>query len=365
MPNIANVMKDWEYTFDQASKEEWIRQIEKDLRQKPLKSAYSEWWPGAPLDPFIHSEDVNDDLVRLPDLLFAQSPKITEWIEVDTLSAEAVNQIIVESLQFGAQTIIIKTDVINENLISEWLKGVYLEMVSVSIQTTDTFWTNDQISQENVESKVDLRIERNPASPSLSFLLDRTQQIKKGLEEIRFIYRFPSSGLWDLETSTTFKRLLSDLANWKSSGMNQSDFFNQCVLVLEADEEYFKNILQARVLHLVWQNLKAKFSIEPLNQDHAYLECHILPKVNEHADHYLIRASMSGLAASLSGISSLCFHSALGANSPSFYKRINRNIHHLLELESGMYKSVDPLAGAYALDFYTKQVTERIWSMLF
>ena len=50
--------------------------------------------------------------------------------------------------------------------------------------------------------------------------------------------------------------------------------------------------------------------------------------------------------------------------NPEFYERIHRNIHYLLQLESDMYKGVDPLAGAYAIDLYTRSWAQNIWDTI-
>ena len=97
--------------------------------------------------------------------------------------------------------------------------------------------------------------------------------------------------------------------------------------------------------------------------DH-YLECHIYESTQESPEHFLIRASMSGLAASLAGSHTVCIHHSSREETPDLYKRANRNIHHLLQLESAMYKGVDPMSGAISIDYYTRSWTQKIWNAL-
>ena len=73
---------------------------------------------------------------------------------------------------------------------------------------------------------------------------------------------------------------------------------------------------------------------------------------------------MAGLAASLAGTPSMCIHNLNGSNIEAFYARTNRNIHHLLNMESNMYQGIDPLAGAYTIDQYTMAWTKKIWEGL-
>jgi hypothetical protein len=62
---------------------------------------------------------------------------------------------------------------------------------------------------------------------------------------------------------------------------------------------------------------------------------------------------MSSLAAFLTGITSLCIHHHEAEAIPGFFRRIDRNLHHLLHLESGLPAGRDPLSGAYTIDFYS------------
>jgi len=180
--------------------------------------------------------------------------------------------------------------------------------------------------------------------------------------QFEFEYDFTSTGNW-IETATqVFQRLLSDKLQWESMD-SATSFFEKCILKLDADVQYFKHVIQSRVLHLLWLNLTREHSSSSNIPAH-HLECHIRPKAGEKPEHYLIRSSLSALAATLTGTPSLCIHHLQDASVPDFYKRIDRNVHHLLHLESSLPGGRDPLAGAYTLDFYTRNWTERIWNQL-
>jgi len=357
-------MKEWQYTFEPVSKAEWIRQVETDLRQKPVESLQSAWWPGETLIPLIHPEDTDDGMVRLPDELFKSPPRLTEWIKTGSLAPDSINQKIIGSLGQGAQAIILEQGPAGEIFNPDWLKDVFREMISISIQPTIT--NADELNSclllglDNVR----IRIDRKEGTLPLSALIGRKAAANPNINSLQLVYRFPSSGIWNEEVASTFNQLIKDLGHWTDAGMDIDAFFNQCLLQLEADTSYFKQIIQTRVLHLLWQNLRSIYSINPNTGEGSYLECHIEPNELELPDRFLIRASMSGLAASVSGTHSLCIHHSALPGNPGLYQRINRNIHHLLSLESGMYKGKDPLAGAYAIDFHAMKWTRHIWDNL-
>ncbi len=358
-------MNDWAYTFDPVSKKAWIEQIEKDLRGKPLDYLLDEWWPGEPMQPLLHQEDAATSIVRLPDHLFKSPPRITELIKISKYAASEVNDQLLEALKFGAENIIIQCDSLNDLPLEAWLKDVHLEMVSIQLEPSNFSVDNVRSIRNYLPKGVKVRINRNAdRSVELDKIITSIVASEISPETVCFVYNFPSTGAWNDTTAQTLNLLLTDLSQWDAAGLDQLKFFNQTSLKLEGDPSYFKQIVQTRVLHLVWQNLIASKNLDSKISNDTYLECHIHDAEDKNPDQYLIRASMSGLAASLVGTPVLCIHHLSMLANEDFYKRSNRNIHHLLHLESNMYQQTDPLAGAYTIDNYTMQWTEKIWAAL-
>lgn len=365
IPNIANDMKDWEYTFDPVSKADWIRQITTDLKQKPLESLSGEWWEGEPIRPVIHMEDMSEEVVRLPDFLFNQPPQIIEQISIAFISPEAVNTSILESLQFGAQSIILQLAPSEEHFNTQWIKDVRLDWITFQIAKESYTAAPGIAFIKNLPEQVFIRIKRGDSSnPLSSNLQSENKSSPPDISSLRFIYHFQSTGNWIEKTTATLNKLITDLQEWNANGFETSAFFKQCTLTLEADQDYFKQIIQTRSLHVLWQNLNSYYSTDAQLVDGRYLETHIGQKKDEKPDLFLVRASMSALAATIAGAGAVCIHHSVEERTPLFYRRINRNIHHLLELESGMYKGLDPLAGAFSMDYNIKRWVTRIWDGL-
>ena len=358
-------MNDWAYTFDPVSKKTWIDQVEKDLRGKSLDSLLGEWWSGETLQPLIHEEDAPKKIVRLPNELFTAPPRIVETIIVEGCSAMEINDQILKALAFGAETIILEANSLDNLPVDVWLKNVHLDMIKVQIQPSNLSSNLSASLLAFLKNGLDIRIFRNGVS---NHALDRTlsdlTQAGIPLNALRFMYAFPSTGVWDDQATSTLTLFIDDLTQWKATGNEPQDFFKQSLWKTESDPSYFKHIIQTRVLHLLWHNLKLLYNIESTAANNAYLECHIRETEKINPDQYLIRASMSALAASLTGTSSLCIHHLEGADIADFYKRTDRNIHHLLNMESNIYAGTDPLAGAYAIDLCTTEWTKKIWEEL-
>jgi hypothetical protein len=328
-----------------------------------VESLQSEWWPGEPLLPLVYGNDPDYEIVNLPALLFTNPPLITECINTSNTTAASVNQKILEALRQGAQSIILRTASSAEPYNAAWTNGVFRDMISVAIEPV-MIRAEDLTTLQGDHKDMTIRIARKDNSRPLSEFISLFDRDHSALDSLRFVYHFPSAGLWDQATRKTINGLLGDLSQWIAAGYDTDTFFGQCILLTEADKVYFKHIIQTRVLNLLWLNLREHFSGDRGYGHGHHLECHIETAENEHPDHFLIRASMSALAASLGGTQSLCIHHAHHADVPQFYEHIHRNLHHLLQLESGMYKGVDPLAGAYAIDYHTRQWTSKIWDGL-
>lgn len=176
---------------------------------------------------------------------------------------------------------------------------------------------------------------------------------------MRFVYTISPCDQWLDVVANIFQLIHNDLKYYGSNSDRTESYLDKCIIRYEADQSYLKQIIQIRAIQLVWANFYAT-----VTKNHEVfsspIECHILNAGDHDPDKYLIKASSSSLAASLTGVQALCIHHAQGDAIPGYYDRINRNIHHLLSLESQMYQGVDPLSGAYSIDYYTRKWAEEI-----
>jgi hypothetical protein len=342
-------MKDWSYHFEAVSKATWVQQIERELKGKSLQSLYTEWWPGSTSNPVHHADD-NIDKVNLPAYLFEAPPVILESIDARAMSSKKLNGSLLEALRFGADTILLQVDHTIAGQTNEWLKDVHADMVNWHIIKVDPGVQLHQLNQQ-APGKVVIRIDMDRG-------FNNNRITSAGDETHAWCYTIPSSGNWVEQTAFILQQVLHDAKSY-SHASGKNDFLPNCILVAAADTDYLKSLVQLRTLHVVWQNVLAKTGIAGKR---GYLECHVWPEADEAPDNYLVRATTSSVAANLSGVPGLCIHAKPGASE--YYSRINRNIHHLLHMESGLPKMCDPLAGAYAIDYYTAAWAKAIWEKL-
>ncbi len=357
-------MSDWKYTFDTISKAAWLKQIEADLYPGPISSIQSEWWSGEPMFPSHHLED-RQDPICLPDSLFEQPPQIMEWVDTTLHDAKTTNNKILDALSYGVQSLVLHVDPNKKMPFRLWLDGVLSDMIELSVSLDQESPEIIHTVQEIIPRSSLIRLLRKKTSQLSSVFFEALQGSKdETANSFRFIYEIPSSGSWTAQTAEIFRLIVQDLTYWISQGFNQIDFLDNCILLFTPDTQYFKQLIQTRVLHLVWNNLWSLYTKRDNSCSSSYLECHIDNGEPVDPDQYLICSSVSALAASLTGVHTLCIHHLHQKDIPVFYNRIDRNIHHLLNMESEMYKGTDPLAGSYSLDYYTRRWTEDIWKRL-
>lgn len=357
-------MSDWSYTFDPISKANWIKKIESDLLPRSIDTIGTEWWPGELINPLLLADDCVQS-IRLPDSLFAQPPRIIEWIDTSVNEAKDINRRILDALNYDAQSLILHVDVEKKMPFRLWMDGVISDMIEVSVSVNHESPEIIHAVREIIPRNALTRLNRKNDNQSSSVFLEALQgSMDENAKSYRFVYEIPATGDWTKQTSEIFQLIIHDLTYWISQGFNLMDFLENCILKLTPETHFLKQIIQTRVLHLLWNNLWSYLTQHENISSSFYLECHILPLSTIDPDKYLIRASASVLAASLTGAHSICIHHLSDRNIPEYYKRTDRNIHHLLNLESEMYKGKDPLMGSYSLDYYTHRWTTDIWSRL-
>ncbi|MEP6794874.1 MAG: methylmalonyl-CoA mutase family protein [Saprospiraceae bacterium] len=359
-------MSDWNYTFDPISKANWLKQIEADLQPRVIDSILTEWWPGEIMMPTQHADD-RQQSIRLPDRLFVQAPRIMEWIDTSVDDAKTINKRILDTLNYGVEYLVLYVDADKKMPFRLWLDGVLSDVIEIAVSLHQESPEIIHAVREIIPRSALMRLNRKNKGQSSSVFLEALQgSIDENAKSYRFIYEIPSTGEWTKQTADIFQLIINDLTYWTSQGFNRLDFLENCILKLTPDTQYLKQIIQTRVLHLVWNNLW-NLTTNPKNiSTSSYLECHILPDNMTDPDKYLIRSSTSVLAASLTGSHAICIHHFVDRNRPipDYYKRIDRNIHHLLDMESEVYKAKDPLTGSYSLDYYTHRWTTDIWSRI-
>ena len=127
--------------------------------------------------------------------------------------------------------------------------------------------------------------------------------------------------------------------------------------------EFFPEIAKLRALRILWANVLEAYGVR---------ECGLSLKVYTHSagagqdiNQSMIRASIQALSAVIGGTDLLYIsypEEGQQERGESFYRRMGRNVQHLLKMESSIHRVADPGAGSYYIEKLTDALADRAWS---
>jgi len=128
---------------------------------------------------------------------------------------------------------------------------------------------------------------------------------------------------------------------------------------LECDNDYVKSISTIRAIRLMVAQICDAYQIPSSS---IVLDAY----VNQTAidlQQGMIGASSQAMAAVTAGVDRLTIASeAMNVQEDEeVTRRLTRNVHHLMKMESGLDKIADPLAGSYTIETLTRKIAERSW----
>lgn len=287
------------------SYEDWVQKLKKELRSDDLTSKHQILQNGIHFDPFIVSSQS-----ELIELTYPKNFKIGYTITVD--SEEKANTQIKDLLEngLGLIRILAKTNT-NWGLLFE---GIYLEMLSLDIVLP----SDDELNRFN---------------------LFRDTQVQH--KEWQVTLRTPNQSFGVLDfTNTELDNQSSILQHLKAQLENNNDVKRVCV-------DTYDNLL------LSIPFLRAIKHISHTN-DAPILEANY--RIQPDEIHDLIKITNAAMWARIGGANQFFVYDPSEEN----LSRLILNIQHLMDFESKMDISEDPLAGAYVIEDLTKKLLSQI-----
>ena len=151
-------------------------------------------------------------------------------------------------------------------------------------------------------------------------------------------------------------------------GMNVDAFAGRLSFFFAIGMNFFMEVAKLRAARMLWSRIMSEF--DPKNPRSKMLRTHCQTSgVSLQAqDPYnnIVRTAFEAMAAVLGGTQSLhtnAFDEAL-ALPTAFSARIARNTQLILQEETGVTKTVDPLAGSYYLERLTAELADKAWQLI-
>jgi methylmalonyl-CoA mutase len=167
----------------------------------------------------------------------------------------------------------------------------------------------------------------------------------------------------DLELGYTLADGLEYVRAALSGGLDVDAFAGRLSFFFGIGMDFFMEVAKLRAARLLWAELMAQF--EPADARSSMLRTHCqtsgVSLTEQDPYNNVVRTAVEAMAAVLGGTQSLhtnAFDEALGLPTETS-ARIARNTQLILAEESGITRTVDPLAGSYYVEALTADLAER------
>ena len=151
-------------------------------------------------------------------------------------------------------------------------------------------------------------------------------------------------------------------------GMDVDRFAGRLSFFFAIGMNFFMEIAKLRAARLLWHRIMSEFSPREPRSKMLRTHCQTSGVSLQEQDPYnnVVRTAFEALAAVLGGTQSLHTNALDEAIAlpTEFSARIARNTQLILQEETGISKTVDPLAGSYYVESLTKQIADAAWELI-
>ncbi len=212
-----------------------------------------------------------------------------------------------------------------------------------------------------------------PPEPSMRIVADIIEYTAQNMPKFNSIsisgYHMLEAGASaDLELAFTLADGLEYVRAALAKGLDVDAFAGRLSFFFGIGMDVFMEVAKLRAARLLWSELMSQF--EPKNPRSKMLRTHCqtsgVSLTEQDPYNNVVRTTVEAMAAVLGGTQSLhtnSFDEALGLPT-EFSARIARNTQLILAEESGITRTVDPLAGSYYIESLTNDLADRARAIL-
>jgi methylmalonyl-CoA mutase len=359
--------------FPPVSKDEWLRQIAKDLKGRPLEEL--DWQIGDDLkvSPFVHAEDFAASPLPFSDE--ANNWEICEDVFVN--ERVAANRQALEALEGGAGGLRFIFEKMPDAAVFEQVfEKIHLDFIGLHFAGPGVA-ENPGAILGNLER---LAKQKGISTQNLRGSLGYDPAVKAGIIDWRYLVdlavfakeKFPQFRLVTVAIppsasglTTGLKRGNLYLEKLTERGLSPAEAANTLQFSVSVGKSYFLEISKLRAFKLLWLNVLKAWGA-PLN--YPVVEANFQPEAySDELYTNMIRATTMAMSAILGGADRLTVlpydagRESQATYSQSFSRRIARNVQHLLKMESFLNEIPDAAAGSYYIEKLTEQLAEKSW----
>ncbi|MEO1514480.1 MAG: methylmalonyl-CoA mutase family protein [Bacteroidota bacterium] len=368
--------------FSPASKSDWQQRILKELKGRPIEALDWAWQDGIVLSPFVHREEVSEDQkAALGAGLVDNSWSIGEDFEVEAAGEKAVNQLLMEALVKGVDAPRLVFGQSHPPADWDWalaLKGVvpdyiYLNIEAAQLSAADLLglmqglvdvWQQDGRALETLRGALQSNCwqQAEESSDLAAYMRNHLPQFHLFTIDGRAAQQGPEQLVSELHQIV--RSAVDQMDRWTEYGWTAAQVSEQVCFRLAVGTSYFPEIAKIRALHLLWANVLAAYGLPP---SRARIEAELsASSQGENTHTNMIRMTTQAMSAVIGGVARLYLQAANSTTEGAspFTRRIARNVHHILRMESFLDGVVDPAAGSYYIERMSVQLAEAVWKKM-
>ena len=339
-------MKAFKEQFQAPSRQQWMEKAEKELKGKPLEALSWQIDKEISVPPIFFETEI--------DASFTTNSQRSNWTIGDNYTVS-------------------DPSMTNKELLSAFNMGLEGAQITVNTALTKAEWASlfDQIILSYITLILDAStLHAQDLKPLADYLQGADWKQKQVYIFAKDAANCPTILQACLRTKSTFSisvdnsvQQLNDQiksaeaqlqAQIQSSQASTHHFFQ-----IHLSSNFYLNVIYVQALNIVWQNILDANGIDPHTP--IYIQGIIGDQDTLDENTQKINATVQAVSAVVAGIDYLQIETSEKSDNKPFNRRINRNIQHLLKLESFLDYVENPSAGAYYFDALTKEFAEKVW----
>lgn len=359
MEHQDNLFKD----FEAVTAEAWLEKITLDLKGKDPVELNHQVGENIVLSPFHHADTMAGTVAPV-----ARDANGNEWLIGEAFRLEEdlqlTNKSILHALENGTQAI---TITIGRKLTESDLAKLFAEIEPSYIYTHLIF--NETIDPIEILTEFEKVLVKKKGDKTTFFgSISQKKTGPVGLEKW-MTSKLPNFKTCCIDASfgdpvdqltILIKKGVDELAN-----SEDLTIANQIVFSVKIGTDFFLEIARLRALRILWANVLKSYGVDPTIFPRIMVNFDLSSQTKD-PNQNMIRATTMAMAAALGGADLLTVMPADSSDehSTTFYRRIARNIQHILKMESFIDRVQDVARGSYYIETLTTKIGEAVWANL-
>jgi methylmalonyl-CoA mutase len=363
--------------FAAVNKEQWVQQVQKDLKGKSFDELLRTLGDDVVFEPFY----TRQDNIQAGNIAKENGGDwaICEAIEVGK-DIELANKKAINALMGGANALTFEL----KNDFNIYDLGRLLQDIELTYISNHFCFDAPNVAQAQrlLEHFTEIATDRSNDASTLNgslFLLPKlwnnaTEMAKMIQYSSTYLPAFKSLTVNAAEFHDNENSTVTELSNTISTairllnvllenGISAKAACENIQFSIDLGMDYFVQIAKLRALRLLWANVLNAYGLSPNTPTHIAVQTSSLSYDETDHNTNKIRMTTIAMSAVLGAADRITLRPTNDQDSV-FAARIARNVQHILKMESYMDLVADPAAGSYYIETLTNTLAEKAWAKL-